>query len=239
VGADRKGPLAAFIVVAVIAAILLVTSVRSQAAPGWLGRGVPAALSAVGAPDAPAEAWRVVGGGLDRVVRTGADAVRHATPDALTGHVAHATRAAGSLTAGVTRAVTPLRSTGTGRSGGTPPRTPPAGPSRDRRHLAVSDKPTHGPGPVVDDEGDDPRGNAADDTADGHPGPGTDHGRHLGWTHAHGHPGWSHGHGPAVGHDHGRHLGWTKGHGHAFGHRRGHGRGHGRRDRHGRQAARG
>ena len=31
-GADRRGPLAAFIVVAIIAAILLVTSVRSQAA---------------------------------------------------------------------------------------------------------------------------------------------------------------------------------------------------------------
>ena len=31
---DRRGPLAAFIVVAIIAVILLVTSVRSQAAPG-------------------------------------------------------------------------------------------------------------------------------------------------------------------------------------------------------------
>ena len=30
---DRRGPLAAFIVVAIIAVILLVTSVRSQAAP--------------------------------------------------------------------------------------------------------------------------------------------------------------------------------------------------------------
>jgi hypothetical protein len=32
VGADRKGPLVAFIIVAIVAAILLVTSVRSQAA---------------------------------------------------------------------------------------------------------------------------------------------------------------------------------------------------------------
>jgi hypothetical protein len=32
VGADRKGPLAALVVVALIAVILLVTSVRSQAA---------------------------------------------------------------------------------------------------------------------------------------------------------------------------------------------------------------
>jgi hypothetical protein len=35
VGADHKGPLAAFVVVAIIAAVLLVTSVRSQAEPGW------------------------------------------------------------------------------------------------------------------------------------------------------------------------------------------------------------
>lgn len=35
-GANRRGPLAAFVVIAIIAAILLVTSVRSQAAPGWL-----------------------------------------------------------------------------------------------------------------------------------------------------------------------------------------------------------
>jgi hypothetical protein len=33
VGTDRKGPLAALIVVALIAVILLVTAVRSQAAP--------------------------------------------------------------------------------------------------------------------------------------------------------------------------------------------------------------
>jgi hypothetical protein len=37
VGVDRKGPLVAFIVVAIIAAVLLITSVRSQAAPGWPG----------------------------------------------------------------------------------------------------------------------------------------------------------------------------------------------------------
>jgi hypothetical protein len=49
VGTDRRGPLAAFVVIAIIAAILLVTSVRSQAAPGWLDPDqVPAA--AVAAP---------------------------------------------------------------------------------------------------------------------------------------------------------------------------------------------
>jgi hypothetical protein len=35
VGTDRKGPLAALIVVALIAVILLVTAVRSHAAPDW------------------------------------------------------------------------------------------------------------------------------------------------------------------------------------------------------------
>ena len=43
---DRRGPLVAFVVVAIIAAILLVTSVRSQAAPGWLR--VPATTIADG-----------------------------------------------------------------------------------------------------------------------------------------------------------------------------------------------
>jgi len=43
---DRRGPLVAFIVVAISAAILLVTSVRSQAAPGWLR--VPDAAAAGG-----------------------------------------------------------------------------------------------------------------------------------------------------------------------------------------------
>jgi hypothetical protein len=59
VGADRKGPLAAFIVIAIIAAILLITSVRSQAATAWVGRNLPTAprvVHAVGdgrnAPDA-------------------------------------------------------------------------------------------------------------------------------------------------------------------------------------------
>ena len=35
-GADHKGPLAAFVVIAIVAAVLLVTSVRSQAEEGWL-----------------------------------------------------------------------------------------------------------------------------------------------------------------------------------------------------------
>jgi hypothetical protein len=69
VGADRKGPLAAFIVVAIIAAILLITSVRSQAATGWLGRALPSTPEVV----------RAVGGGLDRAVEQGSVLVRGAT----------------------------------------------------------------------------------------------------------------------------------------------------------------
>jgi hypothetical protein len=47
VGAEHKGPLAAFVVIAVIAGVLLVTSVRSQAAPGWLiPDEIPAAVVA-------------------------------------------------------------------------------------------------------------------------------------------------------------------------------------------------
>jgi hypothetical protein len=61
VGADRKGPLAAFIVIAIIAAILLITSVRSQAAAGWLGRSLPTTPQMVHTLD----------GGLDRAVRQG------------------------------------------------------------------------------------------------------------------------------------------------------------------------
>jgi hypothetical protein len=71
VGADRRGPLAAFIIVAVIAGILLVTSVRSQAEPGWLKPvGLPA--TAVAAP---------VAGGLDQIVREGVVLVHRAKTD--------------------------------------------------------------------------------------------------------------------------------------------------------------
>jgi hypothetical protein len=52
VSTEHKGPLAAFIVVAVIAGILLVTSVRSQAATGWLVDQLPAAAVVVSAPGA-------------------------------------------------------------------------------------------------------------------------------------------------------------------------------------------
>jgi hypothetical protein len=76
VGADRKGPLAAFVVIAIIAAILLVTSVRSQAEPSLV-----AEPPAVTYPDlwAPAADLQVVvrsGVTLVRKIATAATVVR-------------------------------------------------------------------------------------------------------------------------------------------------------------------
>jgi hypothetical protein len=65
VGADRKGPLAAFIVVAIIAAILLITSVRSQAAAGWVRNTLPS----------PPKVVSAVSSGFDQVVEQGTDLV--------------------------------------------------------------------------------------------------------------------------------------------------------------------
>jgi len=86
VSADRKGPLAAFIVVAVIAAILLVTSVRSQAATASVGR----------APSSTSGVVRTVGGGIEQVVgQSGSlvhttDVVRHGRhPGRTHGHSDH------------------------------------------------------------------------------------------------------------------------------------------------------
>ena len=64
---DRRGPLAAFIVVAVIAAILLVTSVRSQAAPGWL-RAPTATVADLPAPN---EVWTGASDHVRQAVRHG------------------------------------------------------------------------------------------------------------------------------------------------------------------------
>ena len=80
-GVDRKGPLAAFVVVAVIAAVLLVTSVRSQASPGWLNPGnLPASVLA-GPPGADAHLWESVTAGVDQMVEQGAVLVQKVTSD--------------------------------------------------------------------------------------------------------------------------------------------------------------
>jgi hypothetical protein len=81
VGADRKGPLAAFVVIAIIAAVLLVTSVRSQAAPGWLDpERVPASVVAA-PPVADPHLWAAVTSGVHHVVRGGVVLVKQATSD--------------------------------------------------------------------------------------------------------------------------------------------------------------
>jgi hypothetical protein len=74
VGADHKRPLTAFVVVAVVAVILLVTSVRSQAASGWLDRRLPSSFVA-GAQGA-------VSHGMNQVVRHGTVLVHRARGDA-------------------------------------------------------------------------------------------------------------------------------------------------------------
>jgi len=68
VGADRKGPLAAFVVVTIIAAVLLVTSVRSQAAPGIFGRSFPVTILA---GPSTAGLWDSAGHHADQAVHQG------------------------------------------------------------------------------------------------------------------------------------------------------------------------
>ncbi len=70
-GADRRGPLAAFVIVALIAAILLVTSVRSQASP-WFSARI------VAGPASEPHLWGSVTGGVHEVVRDGTVLVRKA-----------------------------------------------------------------------------------------------------------------------------------------------------------------
>ncbi|HEY3530776.1 MAG TPA: hypothetical protein VGK78_16640 [Nocardioides sp.] len=79
-GVDRKGPLAAFVVIAVIAAVLLVTSVRSQAAPGWLNPdNLPA--SVVAGPATTDPLWGPVTAHVDQVVEQGVVLVQKVTSD--------------------------------------------------------------------------------------------------------------------------------------------------------------
>jgi hypothetical protein len=144
VGADRKGPLAAFIVVAVIAVILLVTSVRSQAAPGWIQGRLPASIVAA-VPDAPAPGvWDAVG----QVVEQGVVLVHRATDDP--GTTSGATPTTGEPV--TTAAVTPSSGATSATAGGptTLASTPPARAGSQRagapHAAAASDqtRPGHG-----------------------------------------------------------------------------------------------
>jgi hypothetical protein len=165
VGADRKGPLAAFIVIAIIAAILLVTSVRSQAATGWLRDALPSTPTVVNA----------VGDGVDQIVEGGSVLVQGSTDQPLPPETPETSSPApdsGDPTPGDDvhhRVGHRVRDDGTDRHHD-------SGPKGHRRHPALSGAApddhgrhlgwTHGPG-----HGND----------HGHPG----HGRHLGWIHAH------------------------------------------------------
>lgn len=78
-GTDRKGPLAAFVVIAIVAAILLVTSVRSQAEPPWVDHDqLPATVVAAPPIDDPLRWAPVVTVG--QVVEDGVVLAPKATP---------------------------------------------------------------------------------------------------------------------------------------------------------------
>ena len=112
-GADRRGPLAAFVLVAVIAAILLVTSVRSQAQPGWLDPSrIPATVVIAAPPAVDPEVWQTVTDELGMVVEEGALLARKATaePTATTDpteSVVVATMPGSQVTPAVSPAVSP------------------------------------------------------------------------------------------------------------------------------------
>lgn len=174
-GADRKGPLAAFIVIAIVAAVLLVTTVRSQAAPGWLDPDkLPA--SVVAGPVSEPHLWGSVVGGVNQVVQDGTVLVRRATTgpsddqdrvveavDALTSVAADA----GDQTPSGTRRVA-----GTHRHAVTTPRH--LGPDHDGSPLPPTEAQ---PTPSVP-TAEKPARSSVQRLHH--------HGRHLGWSHRHG-----------------------------------------------------
>lgn len=209
-GADRRGPLAAFIIVAVIAGILLVTSVRSQAAPGWLNPvGLPATVAA-----AP------VTGGLDQIVREGVVLVHRADTDA----VEDDTRI---------ESVGPSTSVATSGTHRSSRRTPHHVASTHRHHATVMPHHTLSP-PHQPTHGAPSAPPSADPAPLRH-----DHGRHLGWAEHHGQDDTSDdtaddtaveppAEAPAEAPDEHQH-----GNGHAYGHEKHHGNGHGNGHGHG------
>jgi hypothetical protein len=173
VGAEHKGPLAAFVVIAVIAAVLLVTSVRSQAAPGWLDLGrIPA--SVVAAPMLSLAAGAPEESSTDEPVVGRADSgSRH---QVLPVHSVHVVQ---STTQSVTHTATHTT---------TPTTTPTATPT------GTALKPHHGPTHVTH-----PKPAPAPVTGDHGRHLGWSHGR--GHGHGHGHEaGQGHGEGHGKGH---------------------------------------
>jgi hypothetical protein len=79
VGADHRGPLAAFVVIAIIAAVLLVTSVRSQAAPAWLDPGNLSSSVVAAPPVTDPHVWVPATSPGPQVIRHGVALVKQVT----------------------------------------------------------------------------------------------------------------------------------------------------------------
>jgi hypothetical protein len=188
VGGDRRGPLAAFVVIAIVTAVLLVTSVRSQAAPGWLDPDeLPATV--VAARVAEPHLWGSVAAGVHQVVQDGVVLVRRAAsaasdaPDSTTVTLGPSSSVAGSTETGDSADSADPRVAGTHRHR--------VATDRHRRLAAPHRaRPTRDDPPAPDpDPGSIPARH--------------DHGRHLGWEHGHGrHVGWVRGHGHGSDHEH-------------------------------------
>jgi len=190
VGADRRGPLAAFVVIAIIAAVLLVTSVRSQAAPGWLIPGkLPAAV--VAGPVTEPHMWGAVTSRVHQVVHDGVVLAHRATTgsrdegDGTTEVISGSTRVASPPATG------DAEESETHQAGQTHPVTThphPAGsthpPAHDVAPPPAAETPETPEAPGTPEPPSDPAVSEPDPTEvpDTH-----DHGRHLGWDHGHGH----------------------------------------------------
>ena len=187
-GTDRKGPLTAFVVIAVVAAILLVTSVRSQADPTWLDHDVPATVVA-GPPTGDLHPWEPVAPPVrsDLEVQAGVVLDRRAVPGAAGAQdPATVVAVAGDPTyAGTEHAGTP--------TGTTAPAPAPATSSSTSGVVRHTRTPHHATSSTAPASGTSQATQAAVSSAT------PQHGRHLGWSHASG---------ARAGH--GRHRGWTR-----------------------------
>lgn len=220
-GADRRGPLAAFVIVALIAAILLVTAVRSQAAP-WFSTRI------VAGPATEPHVWGSVSGGVHQVVREGTLLLRKAADESAHPPADDQTRTEAASASSIL--VTPQHQSV-------------ASPRRNHGtrswHPTTHRRPAHDG--AIDGPGEAPTVPSSPTSPDGgSPAGPPGHGRHLGWYKHHGQEqsegssdsgeasepadadeGAEHG-----GHDHGhRH---DHGNGHDHGHGQHHGRGNGR-----------
>lgn len=183
-GADRRGPLAAFVVVAIIAAILLVTSVRSQAAPSLMAGPRPQHVVVV-PPPATSRLWSSVSHHAALVVQDGIVLAHKA-----------AEQTTSEDTATVTSTSTAPATSAEPATAGTAPPAPvpasqPAGHhARPHRHGAtqVSDDAvlthSHTAGSTVSGADRSRRAEQALGQHGGAPTQATDrdHGHHLGWT---------------------------------------------------------